>query len=161
MSFVGRRRTTNVLSNMTSLKTASEFQAAFILQSQVEFPWRTVICVRRQLPDWWNQAKQKHPHIKFIHAPLCASKEPRFAANLWRFMRGTLPRCANPILLFCSEGRHRSGVVAALTQRGWLLVSIAYLQRAGFRARAKELVLVLLLERKLRKISTGKRDCRR
>ena len=51
-----------------------------------------------------------------------------------------------------------SGVVAALTQRGWLLVSIAYLQRAGFRARAKELVLVLLLERKLRKISTGKKN---
>jgi hypothetical protein len=143
---------------MTPLKTVSEFQAAFILQSHDALPWRTVVCVRRQLPDWWNQAKQKHQHIEFIHAPLCASKEPRFAANLWRFIRGTLPRCASPVLLFCSEGRHRSGAVAALTRQGWLLVTIAYLQRAGFRTRAKELALVLLLERKLRKISTGKYD---
>jgi protein tyrosine/serine phosphatase len=150
-----------VFSNMTSLKTASESQAEFILQSQDELPWHTVICVRRQLPDWWNQAKQKHQRTEFIHAPLCASKDPRFAANLWRLMRGTLPRCACPVLLFCSEGRHRSGVVAALTRHGWLLVSIAYLQRAGFHARAKELALVLLLERKLRKISFGKRDHKR
>jgi len=144
---------------MKSLNTVSECEAANILLNQNELPWRTVVCVRRQLPDWWNQAKQKHPQIEFVHAPLCASKEPRFATNLWRFMRGILPRCANPVLLFCSEGRHRSGVVAALVQRGWLLVSIAYLQRAGFRARAKELALVLLLERRLR--GTGKRNWKR
>lgn len=146
---------------MTPLKTVSEFQAAFILQGQDELPWRTVVCARRQVPVWWNLAKQKHQHIEFVHAPLCASKEPRFAANLWRFMRGTLPRCAGPVLFFCSEGRHRSGAVAALTQCGWLLATIAYLQHAGFRARAKELTLVLLLERKLRKINTDKCDCKR
>jgi hypothetical protein len=135
---------------MTSLNTASEIQVISILQSQNELPWRTVVCVRRQLPDWWDQEKQKHQYIEFIHAPLCASNEPHFAMKLWRFVRKILPRLAHPVLLFCSEGRHRSGVVAALAQQGWLRVSIAYLQRAGFRARPKELAIALILEKRLR-----------
>lgn len=146
---------------MTSLKTVSEMQAANILQNQDELPWRTVVCVRRQLPDWWDLAKRKHHEARFVHAPLRASNEPRFATGLWRFMRGTLPRCASPVLLFCSEGRHRSGMVAALMQRGWLPVSIAYLQRAGFQARARELAVVLLLVRKITEISTGNRNQKR
>jgi hypothetical protein len=146
---------------MTSLNTVSEIQAANILHSQDELPWRTVVCVRRQLPGWWDLAKSKHQEAIFVHAPLRASNEPRFATGLWRFMRGTLPRCASPVLLFCSEGRHRSGMVAALTKRGWLPVSIAYLQRAGIQARARELTVALLLVRKLTEISAGKRNRKR
>ncbi len=158
MPFALSRGAADEFSNMTSLNTVSEFQAFIILQRQDEIPWRTIVCVRRQLPDWWDTAKKKHPEAEFVHTPICASKEPCFVTNLWRFMRGTLPQCANPILLFCSEGRHRSGVVAALTQRGWLLVSIAYLQRAGFRTRSRELAIALLLERRLRKISADERN---
>lgn len=142
---------------MTSLKTVSEMQAANILQSQDDIPWCTVVCVRRQLPDWWDLAKRKHHEATFVHAPLRASNEPRFATGLWRFMRGTLPRCASPVLLFCSQGRHRSGMVAALTKRGWLHASIAYLFRAGLQARTRELAVALLLVRRMTEISVGKR----
>ena len=161
MPFAVSRRTADPLPNMTSLNTVSEIQAANILQSQDELPWRTVVCVRRQLPDWWDLAKRKHHEAVFVHAPLRASNEPRFATGLWRFMRGTLPRCASPVLLFCSKGRHRSGMVAALTKRGWIRVSIAYLLRAGFQARARELAVVLLLVRKMTEISAGKRNQKR
>ena len=100
MPFSISRGTTDDFSNMTSLNTVSEFQASIILKSQDEIPWLTVVCVRRQLPDWWNTAKWKHPEAEFVHAPLRASKEPRFVSDLWRFMRMTLSKCASPILLF-------------------------------------------------------------
>ena len=146
---------------MKSLSTASESQAALILESQDEMPWRTVICLRRQLPDWWESARRKHHEAIFVHAPLRSSNESHCAAGLWRFIRGTLPHCPSPVLLFCSEGRHRSGMVAALTKRGLLPVSIAYLLRAGFRARARELAVTLLLARRMTVISAGRRNQRR
>lgn len=140
---------------MRSVTTVSESQAAIILKGQENVPWRTVVCVRRQVPDWWVLAKSKHREVDFVHSPVCASIEPRFAMQVWRFIRGALPRFAGPVLLFCSEGRHRSGVIAALTQRGRLLVSIAYLRRAGFRARLREWALLLILERRLNRIGNS------
>lgn len=130
-----------------------ELDVAAILQLPSELKWRTIVCVRRQVPDWWERVKLRHPESKFIHLPLRASKDPGFAADLWRVSRRDLPKGASPILLFCKEGRHRSGMVSGLLQTNPYSAVAAYIKRAGIHARLSEMRITFVLARRLQHIA--------
>lgn len=74
-------------------------------------PDTTVICLRRQVPSWWSTLPSFSGQLTLLHFPVpgisdakCVERVVALATSGWLDRR--------PLLWFCWEGIHRTGLVA-------------------------------------------------
>lgn len=74
----------------------------------------TLLCLRRHLPVWWENVALTRPGLSLVAAPVPPSLDPACCETLKALWTIAMPSLARPVLVFCKEGKHRTGMVAAL-----------------------------------------------
>jgi len=75
----------------------------------------SVVCLRRTLPDWWTTLpKEMHSQITFYHWPTPDITDLHMGEAILAVTIDLLPNIAPPVLVFCLNGRNRTGVLAGL-----------------------------------------------
>jgi hypothetical protein len=108
---------------------------------------RSVVCLRRTLPDWWPILRQElHGKIAFYHLPVPDIDHHHMGEAILAVAIELLPKIETPVLIFCLHGRNRTGVLAGLLsfQVTKDLVSAAeeYRLRASIGYREEEEILL-------------------
>jgi hypothetical protein len=136
-------------------------QFSFAAQEEVEALLRagelpasgTLLCLRRKPPGWWFEVPSSFPHLSLQHFPIPPSVDGECARLIEALCSEAIPGMKLPILVFCKEGRHRSGMVEAIIslQRGAALKTALerYTRRARGGARAREIDIIRQLSGKL------------
>jgi hypothetical protein len=82
---------------------------------QVNPSIRSVICLRRDLPEWWTKLKQTSPPYRyFLHTPLPSIKDAGLERALLTVLNSEFPNIARPAVFFCLKGCNRTGILAGL-----------------------------------------------
>ena len=107
---------------------------------------RTVVCLRRDLPEWWATTQIAFSgRIYFQHCPVPSVSDAQMGAAIRQVAMQVLLLVEKPALVFCLEGRNRTGVLAGVLRfLGTGVLSDAldeYRNRAGSGFRAEELRL--------------------
>lgn len=106
----------------------------------------TLLCLRRTPPAWWPDVRSALPGLSMAHVPIPPSIDPDCAARLAELLQTAIPRMQRPVIVFCKEGRHRSGMVQALVNylHGASLnaAEAIYLRRSGSIWREREVAIV-------------------
>jgi len=77
--------------------------------------YQTIVCLRRQLPSWWTNVKHISCDAAFIHHPVPSSNRTiRCRMSIVELFDKHLMLFKQPVLLFCKEGRNRSGIICGL-----------------------------------------------
>jgi protein tyrosine/serine phosphatase len=107
---------------------------------------RTVVCLRRDLPEWWPTTQIAFSgRIRFQHCPVPSISDAQMGAAIRHVAMQVLPLVEKPALVFCLEGRNRTGVLAGVLR--FLATGVLndaldeYRNRAGSGFRAEELRL--------------------
>ena len=72
----------------------------------------TVICLRRQVPAWWDDFKTVGREATAVHLPVPGIADDECVRRIAEILASeTVSR--RPAIWFCYEGRHRTGLLAA------------------------------------------------
>ena len=97
---------------------ASESEVAHALAHGWLDDTKSLVCLRRTLPSWWPWAASRfHSKMRFDHVPIPPSSSPSCESALRAFLDVLMPQLPRPVVVFCKEGRHRTGIVAAVVAR--------------------------------------------
>lgn len=106
----------------------------------------TLLCLRRSPPAWWERAAHARSGLALALVPIPPSLDPACRDRLHALWTQVLPGMARPVLVFCKEGRHRTGMVAALaemTSGASLDPAIAtYVRRTAGEPREREIAII-------------------
>ncbi|MEQ1494781.1 MAG: hypothetical protein ABL912_03350 [Novosphingobium sp.] len=109
----------------------------------------TLLCLRRHVPAWWDRVAQARSGLALELVPIPPSLDPECSDRLRVLWTSALPYMARPVLVFCKEGRHRTGMVAALSALAGgasLRSAIAtYVQRTAGEPREREISIIRAL----------------
>jgi len=108
---------------------------------------RSVVCLRRTLPDWWialrDELKNK---IAFHHLPTPDIFDGDMGEAIVRVVFDLLPKLEAPVLVFCLRGRNRTGVFAGYLRfqvtRDVGAAVLEYRRRASLGYRKEEVALL-------------------
>jgi len=76
---------------------------------------RSVICLRRDVPEWWFTLQQTQGQYPvFVHAPVPSIHEVGTEAALLTILDSVFPGIMLPVVFFCLKGRNRTGMLAAM-----------------------------------------------
>lgn len=132
---------------------AAEWEVVAMLDDNVLPTFGTLVCLRRSPPAWWSRVSSTRPDLALEHIPIPPSLDPGCMASLRQFIDNSLPRLAFPLLVFCKEGRHRSGMVEAmlLIKQGCSVDDAIerYVARSRGGARDREIALIRRLAENL------------
>lgn len=136
----------------TDIWLGSEKSARAAISSKMSF--RTVICLRHDLPAWWDLTRSHFAdRVQFYHYPVPSIHTSGMEAAIFRIATHLLPSVGMPALVFCLEGKNRTGVLAGvltfLTTRKLKDALDEYRGRAGDNFRQEELRLTETLCLKL------------
>lgn len=76
--------------------------------------FNSVVCLRRQTPEWWSRLEGYGKKINKLHYPVPSSKEPGCLEALVILVGEVLPKLAAPVAIFCKEGRNRTGMILSI-----------------------------------------------
>lgn len=75
----------------------------------------TIICLRRKLPEWWQKLSSKYNTQQlFFHYPIPPSSNINCSQKISDFIDFLVNGIKLPALIFCKEGRHRTGIISAI-----------------------------------------------
>ena len=90
----------------------SEIAVAAALDRGEVPPQCTVICLRRQVPAWWDDLKTAGRVARAVHLPVPGIADDECVRRISELVDSeTVSR--RPAIWFCYEGRHRTGRLAA------------------------------------------------
>jgi len=106
-----------------------------------------VICLRREVPDWWGVLREKYLNsIEFLHTPLSSIFEYRLELELNNILDIILRLSNEQAVFFCLLGKNRTGMLAGIIQyaatHNLAKAEKEYLSRAGDSFRSEELQMV-------------------
>lgn len=109
----------------------------------------TLLCLRRRAPAWWESVAQARSGLALELVPIPPSLHPDCRDRLRALWMLAMPGMPRPVLVFCKEGRHRTGMVAALAALagGALLDSaiLTYVRRTAGQPRDREIAIICAL----------------
>jgi hypothetical protein len=74
----------------------------------------SLVCLRRRVPAWWTSDGAAAPGPSRIHAPIPPSTEPGCRHALEEFVVCAWRQLPKPTLIFCKEGKHRTGMLSGI-----------------------------------------------
>lgn len=97
-----------------NLWRASEIEAFQVLEENRLKDKTTIICLRRKLPEWWSVYSKKYSaQHSFLHHPIPPSWDSSCSQKILEVTAVLLNNANFPVLIFCKEGRNRTGMVSA------------------------------------------------
>jgi protein tyrosine/serine phosphatase len=121
----------------------------------------TIICLRRKLPEWWQKLSSKYNTQQlFFHYPIPPSSNINCSQKISDFIDLLVNGIKLPALIFCKEGRHRTGIISAII-RYKFSASVddainEYLSETNKQFREEEITIINKLCEEIKKDEKGK-----
>jgi len=90
---------------------ASEAGARMAMEQDATI-FATFVCIRRRAPRWYSALAPSERYARH-HFPIPPSSDPGCGSRVRQLVSEFMPSLPQPVLIFCKEGRHRAGMVAA------------------------------------------------
>jgi hypothetical protein len=74
----------------------------------------SLVCLRRHVPAWWAGDGVAASGPSRIHVPIPPSTDPGCRHALEEFVCGAWRQLPKPTLIFCKEGKHRTGMLSGI-----------------------------------------------